>query len=84
MDMCMVDVTDIPGVAEGDEAVIIGSQGDLEISVEELADMCGTISYEILCGISQRVPRLYFRGGELLKVETLTSPLGLRAAVGAG
>ncbi len=84
MDMCMVDVTDIPGVAEGDEAVIIGSQGDLEISVEELADMCGTISYEILCGISHRVPRLYFRGGELLKVETLTSPLGLRAAVGAG
>ena len=83
MDMCMVDVTDIPGVAEGDEAVIIGSQGDLEISVEELADMCGTISYEILCGMSQRIPRLYFRGGELLKVETLTSPQGLRAAVRA-
>ena len=84
MDMCMVDVTDIPGVAEGDEVVIIGSQGDSHISAGELGEMCGTISYEILCGISQRVPRLYLRGGELAGVETLVSPLALGARVAAG
>ena len=84
MDMCMVDVTDIPGVAEGDEVVIIGSQGDSHISAGELGEMCGTISYEILCGISQRVPRLYLRGGDLAGVETLVSPLTLGARVAAG
>ena len=84
MDMCMVDATDIPEVTEGDEVVIIGSQGDLGISADDLAETCGTISYEILCGISQRVPRLYLQGGELVKVETLVSPLALGAYVGAG
>ncbi|MEE8345760.1 MAG: alanine racemase, partial [Dehalococcoidia bacterium] len=52
MDMCMVDVTDVPEVEVGDEVMIIGRQGETEITVDELADMCGTISYEILCGIA--------------------------------
>ncbi|WP_366922921.1 alanine racemase [Metallumcola ferriviriculae] len=60
MDQCMVDVTDIKSaVSMGDEAVLIGGQGDEFISVEELADQIGTISYEVVCMISYRVPRIY-------------------------
>jgi alanine racemase len=59
MDMCMVDVTDVPDVREGDDVVLIGSQGDERITADDIAAMTGTISYEVLCGISNRVPRIY-------------------------
>jgi len=51
-------VTDISGVEIGDEAVIIGQQGGEFISAYELADLAGTIPYEVLCDISARVPRV--------------------------
>ncbi|HEX9287901.1 MAG TPA: alanine racemase C-terminal domain-containing protein, partial [Anaeromyxobacteraceae bacterium] len=63
MDMTMVDVTDVPGVALGDEVVLAGRQGDALVGADELAERAGTISYEILCGISQRVPRRYVEEG---------------------
>ncbi|MBI5166383.1 MAG: alanine racemase [candidate division NC10 bacterium] len=63
MDMIMVDVTEIPQVCPGDEAVLYGRQGETEISVEEVAAKIGTISYEVVCAISQRVPRVYVGGG---------------------
>lgn len=84
MDMCMVDVTDVPDVADGDEVVVIGRQGEAEIAAEEVAELCGTISYEILCGISARVPRLYLREGRRVGTETLTTPLVQKEPVGAG
>ena len=56
MDMTMIDVTDVPGVQEGDEVIIFGK----EIPVQQLAIWAGTIPYEILTGISQRVKRVYF------------------------
>jgi len=59
MDMTMVDVTDLEAVSIGDEAVIIGRQGDAEITAADVADLLDTISYEVLCGISARVPRVY-------------------------
>ncbi|MBW7957448.1 MAG: alanine racemase [Deltaproteobacteria bacterium] len=59
MDLAMADVTDVPDVKAGDEVVIIGSQGAETITAEEVAGKAGTISYEIFCGISQRVPRVY-------------------------
>lgn len=59
MDITMLDVTHIKGVEQGDEAVLIGKQGDDNITVDELAEKAGTISYEILCGITNRVPRVY-------------------------
>ncbi len=59
MDLTMCDVTDIPGVSEGDEAVLLGSQGNERITAEELASLAGTIAYEVFCGISARVPRVY-------------------------
>lgn len=58
MDLCMVDVTDLPVPVEaGDDVVLLGSQGTGEIRAEELATLAGTIPYEILCGFSERVPR---------------------------
>lgn len=58
MDMCMADVTDIPGVEVGDEVVLLGQQGSERIPVEELAQLSDTIPYEVLCGVGARVPRL--------------------------
>lgn len=58
MDLTMCDVTDVEGAATGDEAVIIGAQGDDFITAEEIAERAGTIPYEILCNISARVPRV--------------------------
>ncbi|MDS1029212.1 alanine racemase [Bacillota bacterium LX-D] len=59
MDQLMLDVSDIPGVAEGDEVVLLGKQGEEVISAEELAKLIGTINYELVCMIRQRVPRKY-------------------------
>lgn len=59
MDMLMLDVTDIAGVEQGDEVVVMGRQGKDQISVHELAQACDTIPYEILVNIGQRVQRLY-------------------------
>jgi alanine racemase len=75
MDMCMVDLSDIPDVAVDDEVVIIGRQGEEEISADEVAELCDTTSYEILCGISARVPRLYLRQGRIVSKQTLVTQL---------
>ena len=58
MDQCMFDVTDIEGVSEGDEVILFGKQEEL-VTADELADIEGTINYEIVCAISSRVPRVY-------------------------
>ncbi len=63
MDQMMVDVTQIRDVSEGDEAVLIGTSGDLSISAEELGDLSGRFNYELVCDISPRVPRIYIRDG---------------------
>jgi alanine racemase len=59
MDMTMVDVTDIPNVVSGDEAVLIGQQGGLRITAAHLAAWSQTIPYEVLCSIGPRVRRVY-------------------------
>ncbi len=59
MDMMMVDVTRVPGVSVGEPTVLIGSDGDESITIDHIADWADTASYEILCGISKRVPRIY-------------------------
>lgn len=60
MDQILVDVTEIEMAKLHDEAVIIGKQGRDEITATEVADIIGTINYEVLCNISARVPRLYY------------------------
>jgi alanine racemase len=59
MDMLMADATAVPDVSVGDEAVLIGRQGGAEITADEVAGLLGTISYEVLCRIGPRVPRIY-------------------------
>ncbi|MFH1130104.1 MAG: alanine racemase C-terminal domain-containing protein, partial [Pseudomonadota bacterium] len=59
MDLCMIDVTHIPGVTVGDSVSLLGGEGETAIRSEELADWAGSIPYEILAGISARVPRVY-------------------------
>lgn len=59
MDQLMINVTDIPETRPGDIATLIGSDGDETITADELASIYGTIGYEVVCGISKRVPRIY-------------------------
>lgn len=58
MDQTMIDVTDVPGIEIGDEVVLIGSQEGASIDAYDIADLIGTIPYEVLCAINARVPRL--------------------------
>src|SRR5476651_2267640 len=56
MDMCMLDVSEVPNVKEGDEVIVFNEQ----YKIEELAKQINTIPYEILTNVSQRVKRVYF------------------------
>jgi alanine racemase len=59
MDQFMVDLTAVPEARPGDEVVLIGKQGDEEISADEVAGLMDTINYEVVCMIGARVPRRY-------------------------
>ncbi|MCD8052598.1 MAG: alanine racemase [Lachnospiraceae bacterium] len=59
MDQMMVDVTEIPGAAEGDEVTLVGHDGEAELPVEALSELSGRFNYEFVCEISRRVPRIY-------------------------
>jgi alanine racemase len=63
MDQMLADVSGVPSVVAGDEAVLIGRQGRQSIAVTDLAGWCGTVPWEILTAITYRVPRIY-RGGQ--------------------
>ena len=71
MDQMMADVTDIPGVQVGDTATVMGRDGDEMISADEIASLAGTIGYEIVCGISKRVPRVYTEDGAVTGVSRM-------------
>lgn len=63
MDQIMVDVTDIPETAVRDEVILIGTDGDRNISVEEVAAPAASFNYELVCNIGRRVPRVYYENG---------------------
>ncbi|MBQ7958429.1 MAG: alanine racemase, partial [Oscillospiraceae bacterium] len=67
MDQLMLDVTGID-VRAGDIATMFGTDGNEKITADELADLYGTIGYEIICGISMRVPRVIIDNGEIVNV----------------
>ena len=67
MDQLMVDVTALPDVQEGDEAILWG--GEASDSAEDIARKTDTISYEVLCGVSRRVPRVYLEQGRITAIE---------------
>ncbi len=64
MDQLIVDISELENVSVGDEVVLFGKQGNEEISIDEVAQKCDTINYEIICGISRRVPRYYKKQGK--------------------
>ena len=59
MDQTIIDVTEVPGVISGDEAVLVGRQLGAEISIVEFSNWSGTIPWEVLCSVTKRVPRVY-------------------------
>jgi alanine racemase len=59
MDQLMIDVSDVPEAESGDIVTLIGRDGSERITADELASVYGTIGYEVVCGISKRVPRIY-------------------------
>ncbi|MCR5415392.1 MAG: alanine racemase [Pseudobutyrivibrio sp.] len=67
MDMCMIDITDMPSVDVGSEVEIFGENN----SIDELSAIAETIPYELTCAVSKRVPRLYFRNGEVVEKELM-------------
>jgi alanine racemase len=75
MDMLMLDVTDVPDVAVDDEVTLLGRQDGECVDADEIAALLGTISYEVISGLMERVPRLYTRGGRIVARQDLA---GLR------
>ena len=67
MDMCMIDITDMPSVDVGSEVEIFGEKN----SIDELAEIAGTIPYELTCAVSKRVPRIYLRDGKVIEKELM-------------
>jgi alanine racemase len=71
MDLTAVDVTDLDASpARGGEVVFFGRQGDARLGVDEVAAAAGTVSWEILCGVGPRVPRIILSGGQVVARET--------------
>ena len=69
MDMCTLDVSQVPQCAVGDEVVLLGAQGGERITAEEIAAKAHTISYEVLCALGKRAPRIFLRQGRADRVE---------------
>ena len=67
MDQMMVDVTGIPEAQPGDCVTLVGKSGDACISVEQIAAEAASFNYEFICGISRRVPRMYYQDGKLVR-----------------
>ena len=70
MDQFMIDVTDVD-CKVGDEVVIIGKQGDEEITIEEIAEHAGEIPTSFVTHFNKRLPRVYIKGGEIVEVDDL-------------
>jgi alanine racemase len=67
MDMCMIDITDMPKVEVGSEVEIFGENNP----IEELCEIASTIPYELTCAVSKRVPRNYIKDGEIVSKELM-------------
>lgn len=63
MDQCMLDISEVPEARVGDTVTVFGREGDAQITLGELAELLDTIHYEIICGISKRVTRVYMKNG---------------------
>ena len=77
MDYIMADVTGLEGVETGAEVVLYGKQGAEAVTAWEVAELQGTIPYEVLCAVSKRVPRWYYRNGEVVAYADLLVKKGV-------
>ena len=68
MDMCMIDLTEVPDAVVGDAVTVFGDDGEATISCSTIAKMTGTIPYEVLCGVNKRIPRIYLSEGKASEV----------------
>lgn len=68
MDQIMIDVTGIPDVKVGDEVTLVGRDGEETITMDELAEHEGSITYELVCDIGRRVPRVYIKDGKVCEI----------------
>lgn len=66
MDQFMVCIDDIPEAKEGDEVILIGKDGNAQITLEELGEISGRFNYEFACNLGQRIPRVYIKNGEVM------------------
>lgn len=64
MDQCMIDVTSVNNINVGDEVIVFGNGTNSEVTAELLADLAGTISYEILCLVGKRIPHVFIKDGQ--------------------
>ncbi len=67
MDQFMVDVSEISDIKKGDLVTLVGSDGDESISVEELSNLVKSFNYEFVCGLGKRIPRVYYKDGEIIE-----------------
>lgn len=65
MDQFMVSVDEIPEAEEGDEVTLIGKDGNMQITVEELGEISGRFNYELACDLGKRIPRVYVKNGQI-------------------
>ena len=68
MDQFMVDISEIPGVMEGDKVTLLGVDGTERITAEELGELSGRFNYEFVCDLGKRIPRVYIQHGEITEV----------------
>ena len=68
MDQTMVDISDIDDVQIGDSVLLYGHDKDNYLPIYDVADKANTIIYDLICRLSMRVPRIYIRDGEVVKV----------------
>ena len=68
MDQFVADVTDLPGALEGDEAVLLGSQGSERITANDVATAAGTIPWDTFAALTGRLPRIFHRQGVVERI----------------
>ena len=68
MDQIMVDATNVGPVKTGDEVILLGKSNNVKYDADDMAKDVGTINYEIICALKNRVPKVYIKNGETIKV----------------
>lgn len=69
MDQCMVDITDLKDVNLNDEVILLGSDNNIKFDADDMANLLGTINYEVLCLIGRRAPRVYIKNNKVVTIK---------------